>query len=174
MRVNILYPFNMSFLDYPTNDDCCILVFMMGCINNCEKCQNKKFQNPNRTQNTKEFTPKKLYEELISSTNRFHTRKVVLTGGDPLSPYNVDFTKMFLLNYGQYFEICIYSGHTIDYIKRLMLINFEYLVSEKYIPSKAVQSLKTNSYFQLASTNQKIWDSKFNILSNNGIMYFKK
>ena len=114
--VKILQPITSTWLDYPDKEDCSLVVVMMGCDNGCPRCQNPDFKNPNCKINTKEYTVESLIDELKILAKRNRTDKVVLSGGDPLSCFNIEFTKKLLLETD--LKICIYTGHDIDYVKK--------------------------------------------------------
>ena len=108
----IKYPFSNTFIDYPTNTGNAIMVFMTGCDFNCALCQNPEMQSPMGKQvNLNSFKV-----ELKEQTKRWRTNKVILTGGDPLSQWNIKFTKSFLKD--TEYDVCVYTGNTIDFVKK--------------------------------------------------------
>ena len=168
--VKILQPITATWLDYPDNEDCSLVVVMMGCDNGCPKCQNPDFKNPKFNLNTKSYTVESLIAELKILAKRNKTDKVVLSGGDPLSCFNIEFTKKLLLETD--LKICIYTGHDIDYVKMHDVKGFQFVKCGLFDESKFQQSEKTNEYMRFASTNQKLFDSNYCCLSQNGLYYF--
>ena len=166
----ILQPITSTWLDYPNKDDCCLVVVMMGCDNDCPFCQNPDFQNPNYDNETKDYDVDSLIEELKMLCERHRTNKIVLSGGDPLSCFNIKFTKEFLEK--SPFDVCIYTGHTIDYVKLHKVSGFKYLKCGMYLKNDSQVSEKTDTYMQFASKNQKLFDSNYCCLSQNGLYYF--
>jgi len=169
--VNIQFPFSMSFLDFPDPEAHAVVVYMMGCDNVCEGCQNPEFKNPNFSESTEEFTALKLLFEVAKSLKKHRTSNIVLTGGDPFSKHNRQFTQEFLLMTHDW-KTCVYTGHDIEYVKEYSLCGFDYLICNPYDKTKKVLSEKTDEYFQLASTNQEIYYGK-ELISKNGKLIFE-
>lgn len=167
----ILQPITSTWLDYPDTENCSLVVVMMGCDNGCPKCQNPGFKNPDFKEETKEYTVDELINELLILSKRHHTNKVVLSGGDPLSCFNYQFTKEFLEK--SPFEVCVYTGHDVEYVKLLNITGFTFLKCGLYDEKISQISEKTNDYMKFASTNQKLFDSNYCCLSENGLYYFK-
>ena len=159
-----------TFLDYPDNKDISLIVFMPGCQHNCKDCQNKELQNPD---NGKLFTLEEAVKEIEKQAMRSRTDKIVLSGGDPLSFYNIDNT-IRLLDKLKGFDICIYTGYDIDYVKENHIKNFKFIKCGIYDETKAVKSYKDDNGIQFASTNQKLYDSNYNLLSEEGYYKFKE
>lgn len=168
--VRILQPITSTWLDYPNKEDCSLVVVMMGCDNGCPKCQNPDFKNPQYIKSTKEYTVDSLIEELKVLSKRHRTDKLVLSGGDPLSCFNIEFTKEFLLKTD--LKVCIYTGHDINYVKNNNVKGFEFVKCGLFDENKFQESEKTNEYMKFASTNQKLFDSNYCCLSQNGIYLF--
>ena len=94
-------------------------------------------------------------------------------GGDPLFSKNIDFTRELLELTKNEFDICLYTGESVEFVKKYNIRNFKYLKCGWYNENLKQESLKTNTYFQLASTNQCLYDSNYNILSKNGRYYYE-
>ena len=168
--VKILQPITSTWLDYPDKEDCALVVVMMGCDNACPFCQNPEFKNPAYNTNTKEYTTDSLIKELEVLAKRNRTNKVVLSGGDPLSCFNIKFTKELLAKTN--LKICIYTGHSIDYVKLHGIKGFEFVKCGVFDKTKFQESQKTDEYMRFASTNQKLFDSNYCCLSQNGVYLF--
>ena len=167
----ILQPITSTWLDYPDKEDCSLVVVMMGCDNGCPKCQNPNFKNPDFNTETKEYSVDELIAELKQLSIRHRTNKIVLSGGDPLSCFNVQFTKEFLEK--SPFEVCVYTGHNIDYVKMMDVKNFTFVKCGLYDENNAQPSEKMDEYIRFASTNQQLFDSNYCCLSQDGVYYFK-
>lgn len=168
---NIMFPFEHSFIDYPSNDELCISIYYTGCDFKCEDCQNKELQKFDY------YKAKKIYiDDLINiienDSKRWKTNKICLLGGDPLAECNIDFTRELLNKIGKKYKFCIYTGYTYEKCKTFNINNFTLVKTGQYIKELKQQSIKTDNHFNLASTNQQIYDSNFNLLSENGILYF--
>lgn len=170
--VKILQPIQTTWLDYPDNESLAIIVCMMGCDNACPFCQNPDFQNPEYKNHTKEYTVSELIQELKDLCRKNHTNKIVLSGGDPISCFNKNFTKQFLEESD--FDVCIYSGHNIDYVKLNNIKGFKFIKCGYFDIKKKRESLKNDLYIQFASPNQILYNDSYEPLSENGIYYFSK
>lgn len=168
--VRILQPFQASWIDYPDNESIAIPVCLMGCDNGCPKCQNPEFQNPNYSELTEELTVDELIEHLKVFAHRNRTNKIVLSGGDPLAPCNIEYTKDFLQK--AKFDICIYTGHSIDYVKEHNIKGFKFIKCGKFDYSKFRESSKDDEKMVFASPNQELYDQNYNLLSKDGVYYF--
>lgn len=165
----ILYPITSTFLDYPSPIDNALVVVMMGCNNNCVNCQNPKFKN-HECEEGKEVTVEELINDLVLFSERNRTNKIVLSGGDPLSDKNIDFTKLLLNNMKEY-DFCIYTGHNIEYVKENN-IDAQFIKCGNYIPTCKQESKKTNDYMMFASSNQQLYNREYCLLSKNGVYLF--
>lgn len=171
-----ILPLTTSFLDYPDNHSLAVVVYFAGCTHNCSGCINPELQN---------FEYEKA--EKVTWNNRWalktsiqlacksnHTNKIVLTGGDCLHPDNYKFTQYLLKSLSKNYDFCIYTGYTLyDFLKREINPNrAKFIKCGKYDETQKQQSRKTDDYIQLASKNQEIYDSDYNLLSEDGRMYF--
>lgn len=158
-----------TWLDYPDDESSAILVYFYGCYNDCYGCHNTQFK---FTNNIPYINVKQFYELLIKESYRYKTTHIVFSGGDCLSKNNIDFTKEFLNLYSNLFDICIYTGLTIEEVKQNKVEGFKYIKVGKYDKDLKQESIKTDEYFQLASSNQEIYDNTFRLLSDKGKMQF--
>ena len=166
----ILQPIQTTWLDYPDNESLAIIVCMMGCDNGCFMCQNKDFQDSNYSNYTKEYSVDNFVKEIEYLCKKNKTDKIVLSGGDPLAPCNIDFTKEFLNK--TLLDVCIYTGHSIDYVKEHLVKGFKYIKCGKFDYKNLRESFKTDELIQFASPNQELYDENYNLLSENGIYKF--
>lgn len=168
--VKILYPIQTSWLDYPDKESLAICVCMMGCDNGCFMCQNPEFQNPQYMSYTKEYSIDDFIKEISTLCERNMTNKVVLSGGDPLSCFNIKFTKEFLDKTS--LDVCIYTGHNIEYVKQHQVKGFKYIKCGKYDHQNHRESYKNDDEMQFASPNQVLYNSEYQPLSENGVYKF--
>lgn len=179
--MTIKYPIETTWLDYPDNESLSVILYVLGCDNNCLDCHNSDFKYKEGNNNTTIIKPVSIIADIVKQTvNTYITDKLVITGGDPLEEFNVKEVKelLFLLhsyyyNINKKLDICIYTGKDIDYVKRLNLKYFTYIKCGNYRNWLKQESEKTNEYIQFASSNQKLYDSNFNLLSKNGRYYFE-
>lgn len=173
LLITTIYPFSESFLEYPDDESHCITIYCMGCDNSCDECHNKDFKNPNYTsQKTRTFTIDELIQEIHVFANKANTDKLVLCGGDFLASCNIYFTKQLLNAIGSIYDICIYTGHSIDYCMSNGIDGFTYIKCGGYKKELKQPVEKTDTHFSLASTNQAIYDSQYNCLTQQGILTF--
>ena len=171
LTAQIKSPLEVTWQDYPDDNSLAVICYFLGCSNNCEGCHNPLFQLRTYS-NAFTFTIKQLYDELFKVCYENKTRKVVLSGGDVFFHKNIEFVKTFVKLYGRYFSFCLYTGSSIKEVKKNGITGFKFIKVGKYEESLKQQSIKTDEYFQLASSNQEIYDSKFNLLTKNGRMVF--
>lgn len=159
-----------SFIDYPSRGGICLSIYFSGCDGLCPQCQNIDLQDPNCG---KEFTISELINIISRETKRLRTNKITLLGGDPLFITNRIFVSELLNKTHTYFDYCIYTGYPVDFVKLNKIEHFKFLKTGYYDHTQKQQSMKTEHFMKLASKNQKIYDENFNLLSEDGIMYFK-
>jgi anaerobic ribonucleoside-triphosphate reductase activating protein len=168
--MNIILPVSTTFLDYPDNESVAILVFVTGCKHNCWGCHNPTFQD--RTIGTV-LTPLQLLEIIEKESLRSNTDRVVLSGGDPASPDNINDTKLLLsLLFTHGYKTVLYTGHSVDYVRCNNVKGFTYVKCGRYNEKLKQEQLKTDEFIQFASSNQELYDSNFNLLSQNGRYFF--
>ena len=172
--IKTIYPFSYTWLDYPNNYSYALSIYCLGCDNNCNGCQTPELKSLHyEGDNVKVFDMEDFEKAIDSFLTKTRDNKICLIGGDFLSHFNIDFTKEFLQRNKSKYEVCIYTGHNIEYVKKNEVKEFSFIKCGKFDIEKQQESKKTDDYFQLASSNQKIYDSNFNLLSENGIYYFK-
>lgn len=165
-----------TFLDYP--DDCSIatIVYFSGCAHGCPMCHNKDFQNADNTGFTinQYILQTMLVDAQLQLGVDIHKKpKLVFSGGDPLYASNITGVRDFLKEYGTGYDICIYTGYDIDYVKTSNLTNFKFIKCGKYDETKKCKAEKTNEYLQLASMNQDFYNERYEKVSINGKFLFK-
>lgn len=169
-----IYPFKESYIDYPDDISTCLDIFFLGCDNNCTHCSNPNLQKKdlnikdvNCTYNINWFM--KLIRQDCYKSKINH---ITFIGGDCLCKENISATKRLLLNLKNEFEICIYTGHSVDYAMRNHVEGFSFLKTGKYLEEYKQEATKNDEYMQFASTNQQLYDGNYNLLSENGRYYF--
>ena len=172
--VKIIYPFTTTFLDYPTDEDETVIVYFIGCNYDCKSCQNIFLRNHNTTTtNTIEITVDKFIRLVEIALKNHRTNKLILSGGDSLSSKNRLFTKEFLDNKPEGIDVCVYTGNLIALVMNIGLKNFKFLKTGTYEEKLKQNPQKTNTFFRLASSNQKLYNENLELISENGIYYFK-
>ena len=172
LKTNFQMPFSSTFLDYPDKENIAVIAFVMGCDNNCYNCHNVNFQNPFYKKNCQILKIKEFIKKIKDYAKRCLTRKVVLSGGDPLFHKNINFIKAFLEQTKNELDICIYTGKNVDYCKENQLSGFKFLKTGKYEESLKQESKKDDHQMVFASKNQLLWDEHYNLLSSDGCYKF--
>ena len=155
-----------TFLEYPDNYSIATIVYFSGCDRNCIGCHNTTL---------KEYSPlpDDISNMIKSYCERLNTNKVVLCGGDPLYTKNLQKTKEIISTLTD-FDVCIYTGFSVEEAKKTGINGFKFIKCGFFDQTKFIGSKKTDDFLQFATSNQKLFDSNFKLLSNNGIYYFKK
>jgi len=168
--IKVTLPLGTSFLDYADNESLAVIVYVMGCDHGCSGCHNQQFSDFNYSASyTVNFD--KLSSILKESTKKHRTKKVVIGGGDPLHPKNIEFVK-YVLNKLTEYQFMVYTGYDVDYVKKNKVKGFTLLKCGRYEEDKKQKSVKTDSKFCLASKNQKIYDCNYRLLSSDGTLFF--
>jgi len=171
LDVQIKYPFDTTWVDYPDDSSLAVICYFMGCSHNCQGCHNPLFQLMTYS-GARSFTIKELYGFLFDACCKNKTNKVVLSGGDVLFHKNVEFVKTFVKLYSNIFSFCLYTGSSIKEVKQFDIKGFKFIKVGEYKEDLKQESVKTDVYFQLASSNQEIYDGKFNLLTKKGRLRF--
>ena len=157
-----------TWLDYPSPDGNAIIIYMTGCDHNCPGCHSPLLQKIRPY----DEEPEVMVSRIERYAHRADTNKLVFLGGDPLYKSNVELIKYFVDNLKDSFDICIFTGYNIDYVKSLNIKGVKYYKCGLYDQTKARQSKKTDTEYVLASSNQDFYDGNYNKLSENGILTF--
>lgn len=174
--IKVLYPFQQTFLDYPDNISHAVLVYFLGCEHPCYACQNIYLKDLNYSKGVVSYDIyRTLAQDIEENLNKYRTNKIVLSGGDPLFKNNINFVRLFL-HYANLsgWDVIVYTGYDIEYVKEKYIENFTYIKCGQYDLSKKQESKKTNDYIQFASKNQKLYNSKYELISDDGKYYFNK
>ena len=161
----------IGWQDYPTPDGCSINVFIRGCDHACPQCSNPELW---LIHFGKLYTVREVVEVIHEKSHLYRTNKICLFGGDPLYFMNRKLTKELIEKLKDRYRICLYTGYEIDDIKEMGISGCEFYKTGTYDHSLRVESIKTDEYFQLASTNQKLYSRDWDLLSQNGRYYFNK
>lgn len=167
----IITSLGSTFIDYPDNESIAVVVYFLGCEHRCYLCHNEDFQLIVHPQGML-ISCKDLFTKVKEKCDEYKTNKVVFSGGDPLHHTNIDCVREFLNRYCDYFKVCIYTGYDIDFVKKNYIKNFTFIKCGGYNHSLSQYPHKTNEFIQFSSSNQKLYNSSYNLLSVNGRYYF--
>lgn len=158
-----------TWLDYPSPEDNAIIVYFIGCEHHCIGCHSKILQTPKKY----DEEPETMLNRIINYARRADTNKLVFLGGDPLYKINnLELTTFLVNNLKDNFDICIFTGYDIDYVKKLNIKGVKYWKCGKFDINNLRESKKTDTEYVLASPNQDFYDGEYNKLSENGILKF--
>jgi organic radical activating enzyme len=171
--MNFIYPFQLTASDYPDDESFACLIFIIGCDNSCEGCQNPEFKKYKLINSTELSNMKELLMHIEDFCKKNHTNKIVLSGGDPLAKNNISDTKILLkLLKKKKYKICVYTGHDISYVKANKVKYFEFIKCNGFDVNKYQSSKKTDLLLKFASTNQELYNSKMEKISDKGVYIF--
>lgn len=143
---------------------------MQGCPFRCKLCQNEHLQ---KYKEVEKITYQEYKDLIVNKLEKIRTDKIVFVGGEPLfkDNNNLLFLEKFLNEYGSIYNICIYTGYSVEDIS---LEGFSFLKTGQYIHEKNQEVYKTSQAMQFASSNQKLYDKNYNLLTVNGKLKFKE
>ena len=157
-----------TWLDYPSPDGNAVIIYMTGCEHRCPGCHSPLLQKVRPYDEDNET----MLSRIITYAKRADTNRLIFLGGDPLHPSNIELTTFLVNNLKDDFDICIFTGYNINYVKNLNIKGVKYWKCGTYDQTQARQSKKTDKEYILASPNQDFYDSEYNKLSENGILSF--
>ena len=173
--LRILNGFQTTWLDYPDNESLAVIVCMLGCDNCCKCCQNPDLKDYlYKHSSVIEYSVDEFSSNILFECKRQRTNKVVFSGGDPLSKFNIDNVKEVLAKVGSELDICVYTGHSVDYCRDNNVKGFKYLKCGRFDINNFRKSYKNDDEMCFASPNQELYDSNYRLLSVNGIYKFNK
>lgn len=157
-----------TYLDYPSPDGNAVIIYMIGCEHHCPGCHSPLLQqNLEYAESNQE-----ILEKIKNYAHRADTNKLVFLGGDPMYSKNLELTTFLVNNLSEEFEICIFTGYNIDYIKKINLKGVKYWKCGTFDINNVRKSMKTDDEYVLASPNQDFYDGNYEKLSENGILNF--
>jgi organic radical activating enzyme len=174
MTISILSPKSataISWSDYPDNYSQSIVFYFYGCGHGCKGCHNSGLQQPDMA-NYLSWTVEQLYNHLLTIANKNQTNKLTFLGGDCLFKRNLVFTKAFL-QYNTFFDICIYTGYNIEYVKNNNITGFTFIKCGLFDETKYQLPSKDDQKMVFASSNQKLYNEKYNLLTTDGVYLFQ-
>lgn len=158
-----------TYLDYPSPEGNAVIVYFTGCEHHCPGCHSPLLQKIVKYSETNE----EILDKIKTYCKRADTNKLVFLGGDPLySETNINLTKYLVNNLANNYDICIFTGYDINYVKNLSIQGVKYYKCGKFDQTKLRQSKKTDDEYILASPNQNFYDGNYNLLSKDGILTF--
>lgn len=158
-----------TWLDYPDPESNAIIVYFRGCEHHCKGCHSTILQQFCEYSESNQ----EILEKIIDYCKRADTNKLVFLGGDPLYSKNIELTTFLVDNLNKEYDICIFTGYNIEYVKNLDLKDVKYYKCGSFDIDHKRESKKTDTEYVLASPNQNFYDGNYNQLSTNGILKFK-
>ena len=167
---------SISFSDFPLNPhEHAVSLYCNGCVNHCVGCHNSRLKDPKYTDETyPENSSDIIVKQLELYAKRARTNKVVLLGGDPLSPYNFDLT-MEIISKSR-LEFVIYTGHDKEILELIPPLNNIIAVKcGKFDVTLRQDTIKNNYIIQFASANQELYKfPSMKLLTKNGIYAYNE
>ena len=154
--------------DIENGPGCRVTLWIPGCTHKCPGCHSPLLQKVLPYDEDKET----MLSRIKIYAHRADTNKLVFLGGDPLYKNNLELTTYLVNNLKDEFNICIFTGYDIEYVKKLNIDGVKYWKCGTYDQTKSRQSKKTDKEYVLASSNQDFYDGNYNKLSENGILTF--
>lgn len=167
---------DLTFQDYPDPYNWAVIIYMSGCSNQCPGCQNIKLKDYDIAESDDSLiecnTADELNEIVSKQKTKHFTRNIVFSGGDPLFFKNRPIISEFCEKYGNKYDICIYTGHSIEQVKEWGIKGFKFIKCGRFDQNNARKSGKTETTLTLASPNQNFYDGDYNQISKEGILTF--
>lgn len=167
MESNLVF-LEESWLDYPDPESNAVLVYFRGCEHHCVGCHSAILQKYLPYSESNE----EILNKIVNFSRRADTNKLVFLGGDPLYSKNIPVVSYLVDNLYNNFDICIFTGYNIEYVKKLDLKGVKYYKCGKFDIKSQRKSMKTDDEYVLASPNQNFYDGNYNQLSVDGVLKF--
>jgi organic radical activating enzyme len=159
-----------NWTDYPDSSKMAISIFFNGCDFNCKSCHNEEMQD--HTFHDDSYgsyeNVQDLADQIISFGKRNRTDNFAIMGGDPLHPKNRKTVTELTHILEESGNVIVFTGYDMGTVKESN-IKFTYLKRGLYRENLAQESKLTDNEFHLGSTNQKLYNSDFKLLSKAGI-----
>jgi len=163
-------PLEETWLDYPSPDGIAVIVYFCGCEHHCKGCHSPLLQQEYEYIESN----KEILEKIKTYAFKVYTNRLVFLGGDPLYAKNIELTRYLVGNLSDEFDICIFTGYDIDYVRKVGIKGVKFWKCGKFDIDNARESMKTDEEYVLASPNQNFYDGKYELISTNGILKFNK
>ena len=139
--------------DQVNGDGLRVTLWVTGCPNHCEGCQNEWSWDPH----TGILFDNSAYKELIDDLNHDYISGLTLCGGEPLAPYNLETVTALAKVIREQFPdktIWCYTGYTYEDIKDLEIMDY----IDVLVDGRFVQALKDVKLHWKGSSNQRVID----------------
>ena len=169
--LTVSLPLTTTWTDFPSKDDCAVIVYFTGCGHNCPGCQNPELQ---VSANGEELHHYKLAEMIENEAAKAHTKKIVLSGGDPYfqPAFEMDSLVSHLIVRG--YEVCIYTGADIKDVKRKIPYATYYKCGKYDEQNKEKEWGKFSDRMVFVSKNQALYNTDGKKISVDNVYYFSK
>ena len=169
--LTIKLPLSITWSDFPTKDNCAVIVYFTGCENGCPGCQNPELQNPDNGAKMEWYD---LAEIIKDEAYRAHTNKVVLSGGDPFYQPGAELHNLICHLVAKDYEVCVYTGVDIDEVRRKLPFATYYKCGKYDEQNKEKTWGKFYNRMVFVSKNQKLYNKNYKQISVDNVYYFKK
>lgn len=168
---SVSLPIGITWTDYPSKDDCAVIVYFCGCEHNCPGCQNPELQ---KFGNGSFFMYNELADMIKAAAERAHTNKVVFSGGDPFFQPQVDMEMLIYELNNSGYKICIYTGADIKDIMAKFPRATYYKCGKYDERNKEKEWGKFSDKMVFVSKNQALYNSEGKQISVDNVYYFSK
>lgn len=170
-KSSVSLPIGITWTDYPTKDDCAVIVYFCGCGHNCPGCQNPELQ---KAENGSYFMYDELAKMIKAEAEKAYTKKVVFSGGDPYFQPSVDINMLAYVLKNDGYEICVYTGADIKDVM-LKIPYATYYKCGKYDEhNKEKEWGKFSDRMVFVSKNQRLYNKDGKQISVDNVYYFSK
>ncbi len=159
---------NITKEDMLNGDGIRVVLWVAGCENRCEGCQNPV------TWDKEGGLPfdKAAEDELFEALDKPYIEGITFSGGDPMMPYNRDEVFRLINRCRKEFPdktIWLYTGLLWEDIKDIKGIELVDVVAE----GRFVEALKDNNIKWVGSSNQRVIDVKKTLEKGSVELYFE-
>lgn len=146
--------------------------FFSGCTHHCKGCFQSWTADP-MCEQSREWTEED-YSQLIEDTKPEYIEGITLSGGDPLSPWNISEIIELCRNIKQDLPektIWIYTGFTWEQVKQDSILKEILPFIDVLCDGPFIESLKSPQKLWVGSSNQRVIDVQKSLKKNKIIEY---
>lgn len=169
--LTVSLPISITWTDFPSKNECAVIVYFTGCGHNCPGCQNPELQN---SKTGKEIEWDELADMIMIEAEKALTKKVVFSGGDPYfqPSFEINVVVADLVTRG--YQVCIYTGADIKDIMAKFPRATYYKCGKYDERNKEKIWGKFSDKMVFVSKNQALYNSEGKQISVDNVYYFSK
>lgn len=170
-ELSISMPISITWTDFPTKEDCAVIVYFCGCGHNCPGCQNPELQDFSYG---KKVTWFELSDMIADEAKKAHTNKIVFSGGDAYFQPKEEINNLICDLFYTGHKICIYTGANIEQARKKFVYATYYKCGKYDERIKEKNWGKFSDKMVFVSKNQKLYNSEGKQISVDNVYYFNK